>query len=831
MRMIDKVTNLGIEGILGLTTWFLTSGLVLPVIAQVTSDGTTNTQIRANGHNFTIFDGIARGNNLFHSFSKFAVPTSGAATFDLVNTPNVKTIFSRVTGGEISQIDGLINTINTHHPVSLFLINPAGIVFGQNARLDIGGSFIGTTANSIKFADGVEFSAVNSSGTPLLTMSVPVGLQMGQNPGTIRVEGKGHQLSFDYERFPQFHPPFKREAHPTGLNVKPGRTFALVGGDIIFTGGQILAEKGRIELGSGQSGLVSLSPASSGFALGYQDISQFQDIHLGQQALVDASGADGDGINLVGRHITIADGSVALIHNSETTTGGKINVYASESLKISGIAADGKVQSSLTNETIAAGNTGDITVTTKNLVLEAGGQILTRTFGTGAGGNLTINTTEAIDIVGTATANPLLFSSILAIASSGSFGQAGNLTISTQKLNILDGAFIYAASFSHGAGGDMTIQATESVELAGKDPVFDSPSDINVGSYRYGNGGNLTIDTQRLVVRDGATIRASTIGSGDAGSVTVNASEAVEVRGDSTIEASVNTGSSINSVLGIKANPSGKAGGITINTKNLIVTEGKVTVKNLGQANGGTLKINADSLMVNHQGSLSASTASGEGGNIDLKIKNHLFIGNESLISSAAGSTGNGGNILIDSPVIIGVNNSDIVANAMEGQGGNIQIATQGIFGLKNRSQLTNDSDINASSQFGMNGTVQINHIGVDPSSGLVKLPTNVTDPSQRIARGCAQTSESSFIATGRGGRPINPEQHLYFNYIWSDMRDISASANTDAVNAQLPSSSATVVQAASWHRNAQGEVELVASQSPTQAQLFATCTTVPNSK
>ena len=173
---------------LGLLNGIFTSGMLLPASAQVTSDGTTNTIVNQSGNNFNILNGINKGNNLFHSFGNFSLPTGGSATFDLTNTPNITTIFSRVTGGNVSNIDGLIQTVKGNNPVNLFLMNPAGIVFGKDAVLNIGGSFVGTTANSIKFSDGTEFSAVNTATPPLLTMSVPIGLQMGQTPGTITVQ-------------------------------------------------------------------------------------------------------------------------------------------------------------------------------------------------------------------------------------------------------------------------------------------------------------------------------------------------------------------------------------------------------------------------------------------------------------------------------------------------------------------------------------------------------------------------------------------------------------------------------------------------------------------
>lgn len=148
-------------------------------LAQVTSDGTVNTQVNQNGSIAEIMGGETRGSNLFHSFQDFSVPTGNEAFFN--NADSISNILSRVTGGNISNIDG---AIRANGSASLFLINPAGIIFGEGARLDIGGSFYGSSASSILFEDG-EFSAADLENPPLLTVNAPIGLGFRDNPGDI----------------------------------------------------------------------------------------------------------------------------------------------------------------------------------------------------------------------------------------------------------------------------------------------------------------------------------------------------------------------------------------------------------------------------------------------------------------------------------------------------------------------------------------------------------------------------------------------------------------------------------------------------------------------
>jgi large exoprotein involved in heme utilization and adhesion len=253
-----------------------------------------------------------------------------------------------------------------------------------------------------------------------------------------------------------------------------------------------------------------------------------------------------------------------------------------------------------------------------------------------------------------------------------------------------------------------------------------------------------------------------------------------------------------------------------------------------GTGVAGDLKIETGQLTVSDGAVVSARTSSlGNGGNITLQVRDLLQLRGNSQISTAAGipgTGGNGGNINIDAKLIVAIpgENSDIIANAFEGNGGNINITTQGIFGIQFREELTPLSDINASSEFGVNGIVQINTPDIDPSRGLTNLPAEVVDASNQIDQTCSagrgEAGKNKFIVTGRRGLPSNPYEMLSNEQALEDIHPPEGfssrkNSNPDAARS-FTSQSATsnpkppIVEVQGWMINDKGQVVLTATAS-----------------
>ncbi|MHC5821722.1 MAG: filamentous hemagglutinin N-terminal domain-containing protein, partial [Nostoc sp.] len=363
--------------------------------------------------------GAIRGTNLFHSFEQFSVSTGSTAYFN--NALNIQNIISRVTGKSISNIDGILKANGT---ANIFLINPNGIIFGPNASLkNIRGSFVASTASSLNFADGIKFSATEPQTIPLLKVSVPIGLQFGATPGSIRNESQASSNNA-----------------PVGLEVQSGKTLALVGGDIVLDGENLTAKGGRIELGSvaGDS-LVSLNSTEQGWSLGYESVKNFQNIQVINSSYVDASGEGGGNIQVQGKDLQITGGSSIFTDTLDTQRRGNLTVNASDVVELSG-------GNPLGVGSIGGGVAGDLTITTRKLIVKHGAQVFVDNSNSESDfvPQLTVNASD-VELSGGSSFDNIFIPSGLFSATYG-VGNAGNITINTRSLSIQGGAGVSTKS-------------------------------------------------------------------------------------------------------------------------------------------------------------------------------------------------------------------------------------------------------------------------------------------------------------------------------------------------------------------------------------------------
>jgi len=645
-----------------------------------------NSVVTQQGNTIQIDGGTKVGdNNLFHSFEQFSVLTNQTAFFN--NAPDIQNIFSRVTGGSISEIDGIIKANGT---ANLFLINPNGIIFGKNASLNIGGSFLASTASSIHFADGTQFSATDPQTEPLLTISAPVGLGFGEMPGSIVNQSLATNSS----------------GMPVGLQVEPGKTLALVGGNVALEAGFLTAEGGRIELGSiAGNNLVNLTSTNQGWSLGYAGIVKFQDISLSQQSFVNTSGARGGDIQIQGRRVTVESSQVASLSLVEGQAG-DLRVRASESVELIGVieTPDFVFPSGLVAQVYnkATGEGGTLTIETGRLIIKGGAQVSTTTFGSGRGMNLRVSASESVKLVGTSPDGGFPTGLFPQVAE-GATGNGGTLAIETGQLIVQDGAQVSAATFGAGRAGDVRVSAPESVELVGTAPdeIISSGLFTQVEEGATGDGGNLTIETGRLIAQDGAQISSTARAGGQGGTVTINASDSILLRGTAP-KADLVIGSSgifVSAERGATRN----AGELNITTGLLTVEDGaKISADNFGTGEGGSATLNVRQLLVQDGGVVRAgSFGEGPGGILTVNASESVeiigsgMIGAEpvkSALFTQAEAAGDAGDLNITTGSLIVRDGAEVtVSGRSSGDAGNLTVEASSIR-LDNQANMSADT-------------------------------------------------------------------------------------------------------------------------------------------
>ncbi len=350
------------------------------------------------------------------------------------------------------------------------------------------------------------------------------------------------------------------------------------------------------------------------------------------------------------------------------------------------------------------------------------------------------------------------------------------------------------------------------------DPLDNSVSGITAAVSRTssGTGGQLDIESDRLRVYNGGQIIASTEGAGNAGSIKIK-SGIIEVEGTSR-DGLFNSSIESRSTTGFNAGSVSLRASDGVESLISIRDRGTVSVSSLAGGDAGNVTLKAKTISLNN-GSVRAEASAGNQGNLTVESGDVLLLRQGSRLTANATETATGGNIALSSPVIVGLENSDISANAVEGDGGSIQLVTNGLVGIALRDRLTTESDITASSEFGVSGTIDVESPNVDTDSGLVQLPDGLVDASNQVTAACAAQNDNQFASTGQGGLPNNPLQQLSSNRPWQDLREtalaptlISDRIITNA--AELPSASEGLVEAGQWQLNAGGEVVLVADRA-----------------
>jgi filamentous hemagglutinin family protein len=593
---------------------------------SIAPDGSLGT-IVSPGPNFTITGGTPVGTNLFHSFDRFSLATGESA---IVNNGTATLVFARVTGGSISSIDGLFGT-QTH--AGLFLLNPSGIILGPNAALNLNGSFLATTANSIQFADGRSFDLTTPAG--LLSMTLPTGLQMGLNPTEVAVR-------------------------PRSVDLTPGpaHSIALVGGDVSLEAASIMVDGGRISLAALAGGTtigLATGAGANGIQLQIPDgtpgrgLSIFNGAQL-QGGSTSIASLGGGGIDLFGAVLYIyANNRIEQrFRNSPGLTGNDITLTSSA---VTGTTIGLYQNSRIVSEPgllASDGTPGAIRVKGVSLNLVDGSWIGADAAGAQAAGPIDIQTAGSVYLSTGGSYGP---SGIYSNARNTATVGAGTIAIQANDISLFNGSQIQARSSGQGNGGTIAINAVNQVQIWGLNGTQSSRISTELEASGVGQAGAITVRAGALDLFDGAEINASSLGRGDAGPIDIATVSDMQLRGSGPAGPS-----RISSEL-VAQEDGRRSGNIIVKARNLVSEGGLISTTmylNGYQAQGGTIDLTttADLTLTDSPSNYPASSgliglattgsdggAGSNAGAITVRARN-LTLANGAVINSNGGGSG-----------------------------------------------------------------------------------------------------------------------------------------------------------------------------------------------
>ena len=719
------------------------SSLGEPGLAPAGVIGTTAVDYRIGAER-----GQLRGTNLFFSFQRFSIESGRIGAFD--GPSGVQNVLARVTGGEASHIDGTLGSAIAG--ADLWLINPSGVVFGAGSRLALGGALYLSTADHIRLADGTRFAAALPDASTLSVAAPEAFGFLSRTPAGIDVDVSG-----------------------TLLRGRALERLSLVGGDVsIHAGagdqvGYVWAPNGRIDIAAVAAGAsspaeVALFDDAGAPLLEQRGSAEGRAITIDRNAVVSSSGLNpaggfgaflqgGGDIHFVAGSLSIDDAEVASF-TAGSERGGDIDIRLSGDLVVrgrseqaTGLFAGTGVQAG-NSQVVGAGDGGDISIAARNVSVLDGGSISSSSIWVGDAGDISISALDTLRMAGRSSVGgqSTIFSSTTVS------GAGGRVTLAADRLEMDDGAAVVTETRGLGSGGDIEvdvdtlslrgnaridsstrsatdppadggtihIRARREVTIAGResDEVFSGITAIAQGATdtlpaSTARAGDITIQTPRLGLADGGTISTQALGSGDGGSIEVwtneldmnggliSASAVAGQGGDVEIHANQRIGLRGGSVITARAQGAGDAGRVEIDAgRELTLDRSEITTES-AQSDGGEVRVRARELVSMKQSEISTSVTGGTGGTIEIDPQNVVL------------------------------NQSQIVARAGAGTGGSIRI-------VSGQFIADVDSSVDASSETGIDGTVQIESPAVNLTGTLADLPENFADAAGLMRQACA---------------------------------------------------------------------------------------------